>query len=189
MSAVERSAARCDHRPTERAQYISETHKDKENHQHQQVNKAHECQEKARQKASKAAEYEAYKNNTGCTQVSAVLLSEDPGVCFLQVKLDPNLVAWKSTVPLAPHQVTLNKTPHLNTLTPEKAAELLCLHEAVLAKQEMSPVAALSRGGPHPSSGLNNTITRSPSPTDEALFDEAIEGLGYKSNHQNSGVT
>ncbi|KAG1734398.1 uncharacterized protein EDB91DRAFT_1084058 [Suillus paluster] len=180
MSAVERPAVRRDHHPTKRAQYISETHKDKENRQHQQVNKAQEHQEKACQKASKAAEREAYQNNTGRTQVSAVTLGNDPGFSSQTVSTPargPDLVARNSTVLLAPHRVTLNMTPRLNTLTPEKAAELLRLHEAVLAKQAMSPVAALSRGGPHPSLGLNNTMTRSPSPMDEALFDEAIEGL------------
>ncbi|KAG1738003.1 hypothetical protein EDB19DRAFT_1829296 [Suillus lakei] len=66
MSAVGHPVVHHDCRPTERAQYISEIHKDKENRQHQQANKAHEHQEKACQKASKAAEREAYQN--GCTR-------------------------------------------------------------------------------------------------------------------------
>ncbi|KAG1720165.1 uncharacterized protein EDB91DRAFT_1088936 [Suillus paluster] len=53
----------------------------------------------------------------------------------------------------------INTTPHLNTLTPEKVAELLRLREAVLAKQAESSCCVVL------------------SPTDEALFDEAIEGL------------
>lgn len=65
-------------------------------------------------------------------------------------------------------------TPHPHTLTPEKAAELLRLHEAILSKQASSPLAASVS---HPASALNNIVTRSPSPTDEDMFDDAIAGL------------
>ncbi|KIK39214.1 hypothetical protein CY34DRAFT_14535 [Suillus luteus UH-Slu-Lm8-n1] len=110
MSAVERPAGYCNRHPTERAQYISETHKDKENHHNQQVNKTHEHQEKAHQKASKAVKCEAYQNNTGCTPVSAVPLRNDPRFASQTVSIparDPNLVARKSTVLLALHRLTL----------------------------------------------------------------------------------
>ncbi|KAG1724982.1 hypothetical protein EDB19DRAFT_1833966 [Suillus lakei] len=142
------------------------THKDKENCQHQQANKAHERQEKAHQKASKAAEHEAYQNGhthqyisifvffvlshslSNIIQQVSVASGNDPGFASQIVSTparDPNLVPRKSTVPHAPHRVTLNKTPRLNTLTPEKAAELLRLREAVLVNQAMSPVAVRSR--------------------------------------------
>lgn len=96
---------------------------------------------------------------------------------------DPNLVARKSVVPPAPRRISTGdvslflslaslvtlmlaaQTPRPNTLTPQKAAELLRLRDAVLAKQACSPFAR------------NSVVARSPSPTDEDLFDDAIAGL------------
>lgn len=98
----------------------------------------------------------------------------------------------KSVVPPAPHRISMGAvclfcilahliwltlfkmTPRPHTLTPEKAAELLRLHEAILSKQASSPLAASVS---HPASALNNIVTRSPSPTDEDMFDDAIAGL------------
>ncbi|KAG1742961.1 hypothetical protein EDD22DRAFT_851560 [Suillus occidentalis] len=78
---------------------------------------------------------------------------------------DPNLVACKSVVPPAPCRISMGNTPHPNTLTPQKAAELLRLHDAVLTKQACSPLTR------------NSVVARSPSPTNEDLFDDAIAGL------------
>ncbi|KAG1730813.1 uncharacterized protein EDB91DRAFT_1085285 [Suillus paluster] len=184
-TAAEHAASCRDCRPTERAQYVAETHKDKENHQCQQVDKAQERQEKACQKASKAAEREAYQKDR-CTalsdtppQGSVAPSVHDPGFTSQSV-LTPvreNLVARKSVVPPAPHRISMGKTPRPNTLTPEKAAELLCLRDAVLAEQAHSPVVAMSHGVSRPALGLNHIVTHSPSPTDEDLFDDAIAGL------------
>ncbi|KIK31447.1 hypothetical protein CY34DRAFT_19913, partial [Suillus luteus UH-Slu-Lm8-n1] len=114
-ATAERTTSRRDRRPTERAQYISETHKDKENRQHQQVNKTQERQDKARQKANKVLEREAYQKHGRAAlsdtapQVSVSRSVHDPGFACQSVVTpmrDPNLVARKSVVPPAPRRIS-----------------------------------------------------------------------------------
>ncbi|KAG1898849.1 uncharacterized protein F5891DRAFT_981510 [Suillus fuscotomentosus] len=123
----------------------AETHKDEENCQREQANKALQQQEKARQKASQASECEAYKIH-GCaaltdstSQASASPLVHDPAFTSQTVSTpvrDSRLVACQSVVPPALSRISsTGKTLRLNTLTPEKAAELLHLREAVVGKQ------------------------------------------------------